>query len=104
MPSSSWLELLSFDKLVHATLFFILCALMLLWRGAKNPAGPTPLMCVFLSVAYGVVLEILQAAVFVERSMDFYDAVANAAGALLAFGMRSRLRKIFTSRSSAARA
>lgn len=73
-----------FDKLVHFVLYgglSFLCAWSLgatmafTWKGAV-------LVAFLLSTAYGVANEILQ--MFIPpRSMEFMDALANAAGALL---------------------
>jgi VanZ family protein len=99
VPSASWMELLRFDKLVHAGLFFMLCALLLLWDSKEAAGRDRTLMWVVLCVSYGVVLEVLQAAVFVERTMDFYDATANLGGTLIAFGLRNKLRGTFATRA-----
>lgn len=87
IPHFSFLEMLSFDKWVHAGIFFILQLLlsrgfgfqqqfMFLHRYPKSSAF-------VLSVFYGGVLELLQDAVFEERSADVYDFIANSFGALM---------------------
>ena len=91
IPHISFLELLSFDKWVHAGIFMILycIALMntntyLLARG-KALTMNRYLIWIGVCVAYGVVLEILQGLVFVERSADIYDAIANSAGVVIGY-------------------
>ena len=88
IPSISWLELLSFDKWVHAGIFFIQ-AVSLIKALRKQPSFEllrhhnikiALLFCLF----YGGVLEILQGAVFVDRSADLNDFIANSTGAIVA--------------------
>lgn len=96
IPTTSWLELLSFDKLVHASMFFILCTLCL--AGVKAHGQPDYMNVIFalLAIAYGGLLEILQAKVFSQRSGDWLDFIANSFGCLMAilFG-RKIVRWIF---------
>ena len=84
IPSVSWLELLSFDKWVHASIFFILLSLLIL--GVKMDQQSNSLIILFfvLSVAYGGLLEIMQATLFSQRSADVLDFIANSFGCLMA--------------------
>ena len=89
IPHVSWLELLSFDKVVHASLFFVLTTLSL--AGVFNnyhknyfSAEPIYFITAFTCVCYGGVLELLQGAFFVARSADTYDFVANTFGVIIA--------------------
>src|SRR3954467_11175141 len=72
IPHISFLELLSFDKFVHAGIFFVLFALTV--RGFKmqnsfEALQTSPKLSAFiLCVAYGGLMEILQGTVFEERS------------------------------------
>lgn len=87
LPHSDFLELLQFDKFVHAGLFFVLVIFFI--RGFskqtsslllhRNPASTAFFIC----VAYGGLLEILQGAIFRERSPDIYDFIANSFGCVL---------------------
>lgn len=86
IPHISFLELLAFDKWVHAGIFFVLVLLMI--RGFRLQNGGWLFVNAFListvfSIAYGGVLEILQGAVFEDRSADIYDFIANSFGALV---------------------
>src|SRR3989344_9553534 len=88
IPHISWLELLSFDKFVHASIFFVLQLLYL--RGfklqskyeflKKNAKVVVSLMCIL----YGGALEIMKNAFFSERSGDWFDFIANSTGCLVA--------------------
>ncbi len=87
IPHISFLELLSFDKFVHAGVFFVL--ILLLIRGAVLQtrfnflSQYSFLISGSLCVLYGGVLELMQEAVFEERSADLYDFIANSFGVLV---------------------
>ncbi len=89
LPHVSWLELLSFDKLVHASLFFVLTILSLAGVYAKYrkdyfTAEPIYFVTAFVGVCYGGILELLQGGFFVARSADVYDFIANSFGVIIA--------------------
>ena len=87
LPRISWLEILAFDKFVHAGLFFVL--LLLLARGLTLQQSfflrvNTALFISFsVCVIYGGLLELLQGALFIERTADIYDFIANSFGAFI---------------------
>jgi len=97
IPHSSFLELLNFDKFVHASLFFVLITLTvrgfllqltypLLQKYAKVIGG---VVCII----YGGALEIMQGAVFEQRSADLLDFIANSFGVcmgILFYGLVER--------------
>lgn len=91
IPSADWLELLSFDKFVHASLFFVLCALWFVPGFRTNKPGFYFVVVILLGLAYGASLEIMQARYFSNRSADWKDMVANGVGCLLALGLRRRI-------------
>lgn len=86
IPRVTWLEAISFDKWVHAGVFFVLVTLAL--RGLMH-THPTRnkrsaiLITLLPAVLYGGLLEVLQGAVFVDRSADVFDFIANSFGCLL---------------------
>lgn len=84
IPSSFWLELLSFDKLVHMGIFF---TLMMLWQihffKTQSYVFYKALLIVLVCVLYGGLLEIMQAQFFSERSADWFDFAANTVGCVL---------------------
>jgi VanZ family protein len=84
IPTASWLELLSFDKWVHAGIFFILVSLFCLGVMVHGQSFYFILLFCFCSIVYGGLLEIMQAKVFSERSADWQDFVANSFGCLMA--------------------
>ena len=97
IPHISFLELLSFDKFVHAGIFFVL--MLLASRGFTlqttfNKVHQNPKMIALLiCVAYGGLLEIMQGTIFEERSADIYDFIANSFGCVMALIMYSWIEK-----------
>lgn len=86
IPHISFLEILAFDKWVHAGIFFVLSVLMI--RGLSLQFGDwaknrVVIFTLIFAVAYGGSLELMQQAVFEERSADLYDFIANTFGAVL---------------------
>ena len=87
IPHISFLELLSFDKFVHAGIFFVLIALTIrgfyLQTTFNKVQKSAKLVSFLICVSYGGLLELMQDAVFAERSADVYDFVANSFGCLV---------------------
>lgn len=95
IPSASWLELLSFDKWVHASIFFILAALLLTVAIRKNQSFGVMVVYVILCISYGGLLEVMQAKFFSNRSADWQDFVANSFGVLVAFALLKKIRIVY---------
>ena len=93
IPSASWLELLSVDKLVHASVFFILTSLLLVVAIKHHQGAPYVILYVTLSILYGMFLELMQAMVFSNRSADWMDVIANSFGCVMAVILFRRIRK-----------
>lgn len=84
VPTAHWLELLSFDKFVHASIFFTLTFLWLLVGFKKNKLSLSFMIFIIIAcIGYGGLLEIMQAKAFSERSGDWLDFIANSFGCLL---------------------
>ena len=85
IPHISFLELLSFDKFVHAFVFFIL--VVLIYRAARKTPnrknGMVYALC--LSIPYGGILEIMQQELFEDRTADLFDFIANTFGCFSAW-------------------
>ncbi len=84
IPTTNWLELLSFDKFVHASIFFTLSLLWLVFTfriGRLNFFSI--IFVILLCVSYGGALEIMQATIFSNRSGDWLDFIANTFGCLM---------------------
>jgi VanZ family protein len=99
LPHISFLEILSFDKWVHAGVFFILVILLMrAFRLSKTNTtlGKYPgIIALVLAIPYGGMLEIMQGAFFTDRSSDVYDFIANSVGALAGAGLYPYLSKKF---------
>ncbi len=84
IPHISFLELLSFDKFVHAGIFFVLILLtvrgFLMQSRFKALQKKSKWIAFVLCVIYGGSLEILQGTVFEGRSADVFDFIANGFG------------------------
>lgn len=84
IPSNNWLELLSFDKFVHAGIFFVLTCLWLTYgMQAQKLTTIAYVLIVTASITYGGVLEVMQANIFSQRSGDWLDFIANSFGCLM---------------------
>jgi hypothetical protein len=94
IPTVSWLELLSFDKWVHAGVFFILVSLFQIAITANQQNPKLIYLYFILSVMYGGALEIMQATVFSERSADWLDMIANSFGCLMALVLRTNITRL----------
>jgi VanZ family protein len=97
IPKISWLELLSFDKLVHAGIFFTEQILLMLAFSSlnnksffkKNYGWPALIFCTI----YGGSLELMQYYIFSERSGDVLDFIANTTGALIGLWIFRKIQK-----------
>jgi VanZ family protein len=96
IPSANWLELLSFDKWVHAGMFFVLCSLLFLVVIKYDQSKMCMIIYFLTCVLYGGLLEIMQAKCFSNRSADWQDFVANSFGCLVAVLFFKKLKKIFS--------
>jgi hypothetical protein len=94
IPTTSWLELLSFDKWVHASIFFILVILFVLAITIHKQNPKLVYLAILSSIAYGGLLEIMQAKVFSERSGDWLDFIANSFGCLMALIFYKKVLKL----------
>jgi glycopeptide antibiotics resistance protein len=87
LPRISALELLNFDKFVHASLFFVLIVLTI--RGFKVQTYFNLLhqfsksSALLICIAYGGLLELMQGSLFKERSADVFDFIANSSGCII---------------------
>ncbi len=84
IPSISWLEMLSFDKWVHASIFFILVYFSIDGLNKQiTEEKKSKLIALLFAVSYGGLLEIMQGVFFQERTADIYDFIANSFGAIM---------------------
>lgn len=102
IPHISFLELLNFDKFVHASIFVILVLLTIRgflvqtqFNNLKLKAKPYAFI---VCVLYGGLLEIMQGLVFIERSADIYDFIANSTGCVIGLLLYKKTERLFLSK------
>ncbi len=99
IPHISFLEMLSFDKFVHAGIFFTLILLtirgLLLQTTFVKLKQNAKWAALIICIIYGGILEILQGFLFVGRSADVFDFLADSFGSTLGLLMYSWIEKIF---------
>jgi glycopeptide antibiotics resistance protein len=80
-------DITNFDKIEHLLIFG---GFGFLWRLTGRQAG-----WVFLvGITYGMLLEVLQYLLPIDRSFDLIDAVANTIGVLIGLGAATLLKKL----------
>lgn len=95
IPHISFLEIISFDKFVHAGIFFVLIVLSLRNFSKNNTLkNTTKYYLLAFGIGYGILLEILQGAIFIDRSADVYDVIANSFGCVMATLFFNKLKQI----------
>lgn len=94
IPKLTFLEWLKPDKIVHLLVFSVLSIFIIrsLLDGQLShlPIKKAGLMAVIISALYGALVEFLQYAVFINRSGDLRDAIANTIGAIIGWWIYKR--------------
>jgi len=87
IPTFHWLDLLSFDKFVHASIFFVLQILLMrglsLQTSFAKIQSNYKMVSLFSSIMYGGMMELMQYYLLSSRSGDVLDFIANAFGCLI---------------------
>ena len=86
IPKSFIINIPFVDKIIHFFLYFLLVILILLGSSRKSKTTLTIrkfLFAFFISLLYGILLELLQDLVFIMRGADLLDIAANAAGSFI---------------------
>jgi VanZ family protein len=88
IPKNSLLQIPHFDKLVHFTLFFVLALFILSERNSLRLQGQLTnraiTFALSISIAYGLIIELLQYFLLPTRSGSLYDFMANVLGTIMA--------------------
>jgi VanZ family protein len=96
-PELTFLQWLKPDKIAHLFLFGIQCFLLLkAFMKIKQTSvyyKNAVLFSLTLSISYGIIVEILQTYVFIQRDGDVRDAIANAIGAFLGVWLYKRMNR-----------
>ncbi|MCX6187426.1 MAG: VanZ family protein [Bacteroidetes bacterium] len=88
IPQIHFTDIIQPDSLAHITLFGV--QTWLIAKDRKHNISNTKQITLLIvpafviSVLYGVIIEILQATVFINRSYDYMDMAANTIGCILA--------------------
>ncbi|MBL0105053.1 MAG: VanZ family protein [Bacteroidetes bacterium] len=100
LPKLSFLDWLRPDKIVHLILFGVQAYLFIFGFKKQETIAyfhENPrFMAVLISILYGGLVEVLQGTVFISRSADVRDALANALGAFIGlwiYNVRTRTGK-----------
>ncbi|NSL89088.1 VanZ family protein [Chitinophaga solisilvae] len=96
VPTTSFLQKIHFDKIVHFGLFggiVLLMSLGVYWQ-RKYISGLTLFMFVLMAACYGLAIEYIQKYWAIDRSFDMMDVLADTLGAIagvIAFKVAVRL-------------
>ncbi len=75
------------DKVVHFIFYFVAAVLgsLFLVETNKEKSIPTKkgIILAFLLIFFGIIIEVIQSTLTVDRSGDVYDALANSTGVIL---------------------
>ncbi|MCK4630593.1 MAG: VanZ family protein [Bacteroidales bacterium] len=86
IPKSFIINIPFADKIIHFFLYFLLVILIMIGALRKVKTILTIryfLLTFFISLFYGFLIEILQDFIFIMRSADFMDIIANSAGSFI---------------------
>lgn len=105
IPKLSFLEWLKPDKIVHLLVFGLLSILLL--RSFLNTGAIYPdekkiaIIAIIICILYGALVEVLQYFVFINRSGDLRDALANTIGVFIGLWIYNRFFKVKNSKLKA---
>lgn len=89
LPRISWFAAIHADKLIHITLFGILCTLFAFpFHKSDQSAGQRKkwfLLILFGGIAYGTAMEFVQKYWVPNRSFEALDIAADSVGSLIAY-------------------
>ncbi len=81
LPSSGWMAAVRFDLWVHVGIFSLLC---FFWGNVWRTQNGVQHRNLFIAaVAYGLMIELMQHYLIINRSFDIWDLVADAVGAFV---------------------
>jgi VanZ family protein len=91
IPSFSWSDLVSLDKLAHAIVYCILTLLIFAGFRAQQPNHPVTFRVILIAVGFsccwGAAMEWMQGTFFPQRAFELLDMLANCAGAFIGWGL-----------------
>lgn len=94
-PSNNWLSLLSIDKFIHVLMFLILNSLIFIALIKHNKNQSLFFIFLLVCIIYGAFIEWMQGSIFINRSADWKDVVANSVGCLFSFLGLKKMKVFF---------
>ena len=85
IPTVSFLDIIYFDKWVHAGLFGMMT--IVFYYPFMRSLRATRKLLIYIAIAsalYGVAMEYVQKYFAIDRDFDYYDMIADATGCLIA--------------------
>ena len=98
MPRTSFFSKIPhFDKIVHFGLYFVYTLLLISGFLLQYPKewAKAYLISGLLAFSCGILIEYLQFLMYLGRSADFYDAIANTSGIILALLLFKPVQRLF---------
>lgn len=90
-PMMPLFGILPIDKAVHFGLYLILSYVLLVGTAKQYTFNKLRYysvpISIIVAILYGVLMELLQGFVIMDRNLEFYDIVANAVGSFSGFGV-----------------
>jgi VanZ family protein len=102
IPSVGFLDIIYFDKWVHAGLFggmTFLFSLPFFWK--LNATKKLLIYIAIVCVLYGVAMEYVQKYIAFERDFDYFDMVADGVGCIIGYFASAILKRRLEKKSSA---
>ena len=77
-----------FDKFVHLSLYLVFTLLLISDNNSKRKSNEVSVKAIILAtiaaIIYGILIEVLQKYLFINRGAEIWDEVANTLGVLIA--------------------
>ncbi len=87
-----------FDKVVHLFFYFTFALLLISENNSQKQQQQVTIKAILIagliSMSYGILIEILQKVVFINRGAEIWDVVANTFGFILATGSYKLVNRI----------
>lgn len=98
LPASSFpkVNIVDFDKVVHAGIYFVLIFFLWLYFHKKRNISPELFLILCTGcIIFGITIEILQHTLTKTRHFDWYDVIANTFGVVLFASVRKVVARFF---------
>jgi len=95
IKSLKLVEIENVDKFVHFIFYFVLTALVYIYLINKYIKSQAIVYAIVFCVFYGMIIEVLQEAITVNRKMELLDVLYNCSGVLIASLLIVKCSKCF---------